>query len=94
MINLSVILDSIAYPEGCFVATDWTPTGMTVPMAVQRYYITDHLGSTRVVLSNTGSILEDYDYSPYGEKVGQTLGGVKILTTFIPGRNPRTRSLA
>ncbi|MBQ2515471.1 MAG: hypothetical protein II533_03935 [Bacteroidales bacterium] len=93
MINLTVILDSIAYPEGCFVATDWTPTGMTVPMAVHRYYITDHLGSTRVVLSNTGSILEDY-YSPYGEKVGQTLGGVKKLTTFIPGRNPSNRSLA
>ncbi len=34
-----------------------------------RYYITDHLGSTRVVLDNFGSVLERYDYYPYGEIV-------------------------
>ena len=34
-----------------------------------RYYITDHLGSTRVVLDNFGSVLERYDYHPYGEIV-------------------------
>ena len=32
-------------------------------------YITDHLGSTRVVLNNAGSVLERYDYYPYGEKI-------------------------
>ena len=32
-------------------------------------FITDHLGSTRVVLNNAGSVLERYDYYPYGEKI-------------------------
>ena len=32
-------------------------------------YITDHLGSTRVVLNNAESVLERYDYYPYGEKI-------------------------
>ena len=59
-----------------------------------RYYITDHLGSTRVVLDNFGSVLERYDYHPYGEIVLFPLHLREILTTFIPGRNPRTRSLA
>ena len=35
----------------------------------QRYFITDHLGSTRVVLNNAGNVLERYDYYPYGEKI-------------------------
>ena len=34
-----------------------------------RYFITDHLGSTRVVLDNFGNVLERYDYYPYGEIV-------------------------
>lgn len=37
--------------------------------AQQRYVITDHLGSTRVVLNNAGSVAERYDYYPYGEKI-------------------------
>lgn len=32
----------------------------------KRYFISDHLGSTRVVLSATGTILEQNDYYPYG----------------------------
>ena len=59
-----------------------------------RYYITDHLGSTRVVLDNFGSVLERYDYYPYGEIVLFPLHLREILTTCIPGRYPRTRSLA
>ena len=35
----------------------------------QRYFIADHLGSTRVVLNNAGSVVERYDYYPYGEIV-------------------------
>ena len=35
----------------------------------QRYYITDHLGFTRVVLDKVGTVLERYDYYPYGEKI-------------------------
>ena len=34
-----------------------------------KIFITDQLGSTRVVLNNAGSVLERYDYYPYGEKI-------------------------
>ena len=30
------------------------------------YYVTDHLGSTRVVVGSSGSIQEAYDYYPFG----------------------------
>ncbi len=33
-----------------------------------RYFITDHLGSTRVVVDSLGTILQQVDYLPYGEK--------------------------
>ena len=48
------------------MATDPSNSSFT---AQQRYFITDHLGSTRVVLNNAGSVLERYDYYPYGEKI-------------------------
>lgn len=33
-----------------------------------RYFTADHLGSTRVVTDIAGTILEQFDYLPYGEK--------------------------
>ena len=48
-----------------------------------RYFITDHLGSKRVVLDNFGDVLFPFP-----------LHLREILTIFTPGRNPRTRSLA
>lgn len=39
--------------------------------AVQ-YYITDHLGSTRMVLGSDGSVLGRYEYTPFG--VGRAVG--------------------
>ena len=60
-------LESVASVGGRFVmATDPSNSSFT---AQQRYYITDHLGSTRVVLDKVGSVLERYDYYPYGEIV-------------------------
>jgi RHS repeat-associated protein len=32
----------------------------------RRYYLKDHLGSTRVVTDEAGSVLETYDYYPFG----------------------------
>ena len=60
-------LESVASVGGRFVmATDPSNSSFT---AQQRYYITDHLGSTRVVLDKVGNVLERYDYYPYGEKI-------------------------
>ena len=35
---------------------------------VMHYFTTDHLGSTRLVTDASGSVLEQFDYLPYGEK--------------------------
>ena len=60
-------LESVASVGGRFVmAMDPSNSSFT---AQQRYYITDHLGSTRVVLDKVGSVLERYNYYPYGEIV-------------------------
>lgn len=32
----------------------------------RRYYITDHLGSTRAVVDDAGTVLETFDYYPFG----------------------------
>ena len=53
-------LESVAAVGGRFV--------MDGSSLAQRYYITDYLGSTRVVLDNSGNVRERYDYFPYGEK--------------------------
>jgi RHS repeat-associated protein len=34
--------------------------------AAKRLYVTDHLGTTRAVLSETGTVVESRDYDPYG----------------------------
>ena len=44
-----------------------------------RYFITDHLGSTRVVVDSLGTIVQQADYLPYGEKC--------INSTLISGEN-------
>ena len=52
----------------------------------QRYYITDHLGSTRVVLNNAGSVVERYDYYPYGEKVPVTVANTGNTDYLYTGK--------
>ena len=49
-------------------------------------YITDHLGSTRVVLNNAGSVLERYDYYPYGEKVPVTVANTGNTDYLYTGK--------
>jgi len=56
----------------------------------KRYYITDHLGSTRVVLDKVGSVRERYDYYPYGEKIPVTVassGNTDYLYTGKESQN-------
>jgi RHS repeat-associated protein len=39
------------------------------------YLTTDHLGSTRVVTKQDGSVKARYDYLPFGEEIGTNIGG-------------------
>mgnify|MGYP001472036758 CR=1 FL=1 len=40
--------------------------GRWEPGGARRYYITDHLGSTRAVVDDGGTVLETFDYYPFG----------------------------
>jgi len=53
-------LESAACGGGRFVNTNNT--------ILPYYYITDHLGSTRVITDNSGSVVERNDYYPFGGK--------------------------
>jgi RHS repeat-associated protein len=53
-------LESAAFGGGRFVNTNNT--------ILPYYYITDHLGSTRVITDNNGSVVERNDYYPFGGK--------------------------
>ena len=75
-------LESVASVGGRFV--------MNGSSSQQHYFITDHLGSTRVVLNNAGSVLERYDYYPYGEKIGVSVafsGNTDYLYTGKESQN-------
>ena len=45
-----------------------TPPGL-------EYLTADHLGSTRLVTDGNGSVVQCYDYLPFGEEIGPTLNG-------------------
>jgi len=53
-------LESAAFGGGRFVNTNNT--------ILPYYYITDHLGSTRVITDNSGNVVERNDYYPFGGK--------------------------
>ncbi|MBI3260253.1 MAG: hypothetical protein HYZ54_12405 [Ignavibacteriae bacterium] len=44
----------------------------TRPDSTHEYKIVDHLGSTRVVLNDTGGVISQYDYEPFGKVFAQT----------------------
>ena len=48
---------AVAGGRATFDGSDWAA----------RYYITDHLGSTRAVTDTLGNVLATFDYTPYGE---------------------------
>ena len=56
--NGALSLESAAFNGGRFVATD---SGME-----PRYFLADHLGSTRAVVNAAGKVLERNDYYPFG----------------------------
>jgi len=64
-------LESAAFGGGRFVNTNNT--------ILPYYYITDHLGSTRVITDNSGSVVERNDYYPFGGKHANS--GYAQLTT-------------
>ncbi|MBS1538625.1 MAG: hypothetical protein JST20_12850 [Bacteroidetes bacterium] len=53
----------------------------TRPNGNQEYKVTDHLGSTRVVVDSTGYILSQYDYEPFGKPLAKT--GLDSRKSFI-----------
>ena len=64
-------LESAAFGGGRFVNTNNT--------ILPYYYITDQLGSTRVITDNSGSVVERNDYYPFGGKHANS--GYAQLTT-------------
>jgi len=77
-------LESVASVGGRFVmAIDPYSASFT---AQQRYFITDHLGSTRIVLDKVGSVLERYDYYPYGEKIPVTVANTGNTDYLYTGK--------
>ncbi|MBI3260447.1 MAG: hypothetical protein HYZ54_13390, partial [Ignavibacteriae bacterium] len=47
----------------------------TRPDSTHEYKIVDHLGSTRVVLNDTGGVISQYDFEPFGKVYAQTGAG-------------------
>ena len=56
----NIVLESVAGSGGRIYKTSG---GYEV-----RYFISDHLGSTRLVANSAGTVLEQNDYMPYGER--------------------------
>lgn len=61
------------------VATENSSTG-------RRYYVQDHLGSTRLVMNSAGAVVSTHDYLPFGEEIGvgcaAVPGGVKFTGQY------------
>jgi len=48
----------------------------------KKYYLKDHLGSTRQVINSSGSLLEYYDYYPFGLVLRSNVAGQQTKETF------------
>ncbi len=53
----------------------------TRPNGKAEYKIVDHLGSTRVVLNDTGKVISQYDFEPFGDPIAKT--GLNSRKSFI-----------
>ena len=58
--NSNITLESVATAGG---RTYKTSSGYEA-----RYFVTDHLGSTRLMTNSSGTVLEQNDYMPYGDR--------------------------
>ena len=57
--------------------------GRWEPGGARRYYLKDHLGSTRAVVDSNGTVLETFDYYPFGLLMpGRTTAGANTLEKF------------
>ncbi|MCB0713988.1 MAG: hypothetical protein KDD67_16805 [Ignavibacteriae bacterium] len=57
------------YPEEYLTYGGYAASLTTRPSGIVEYRIADHLGSNRVVLDNTGTVLSTTDYAPFGKPV-------------------------
>ncbi len=64
---LSTLLDSIFFTSKQNFP-NLSSRAITSSGCEARYFVTDHLGSTRLVTNSSGTVLEQNDYMPYGER--------------------------
>ena len=56
--------------------------GSEIVSTAKKYYLKDHLGSTRRVVDASGSLLESYDYYPFGLVRSSSVSGEGTKQTF------------
>jgi RHS repeat-associated protein len=63
----------------------FTPEGRATPNQNggfdYEYYLTDHLGNTRVSFNQSGEILQDNSYYPFGMSMGESLTFISNIST-------------
>ena len=63
------VLESVSASGGRIaMSSSWT-SGYTEGEMAPRYFITDHLGSVRMVVDDSGEVLQRNRYYPYGERI-------------------------
>ena len=83
----ALVLESAASAGGRIVNVNANPDGSvssTTPDLQVRYFITDHLGSVRLIADAAGNVLERNDFLPFGEKC-QNNGLVSAENPYLYG---------
>jgi len=50
------------------------------------YYVNDHLGSTRVILNESGAVKQYYDYDPFGKTLRESIAGTEKAKYRFTGK--------
>ena len=50
------------------------------------YYVNDHLGSTRVILNESGNVKQYYDYDPFGKTLRESIAGTEKAKYRFTGK--------
>ena len=50
------------------------------------YYVNDHLGSTRVILNESGNVKQFYDYDPFGKTLRESIAGTEKAKYRFTGK--------